>query len=75
MQTLKRSRELEDGEKDLLCNLVIDTHDRCVQAAAYALLGDEDMARRCLERCTKAEKAQIENYPIFRFFRDEGIDS
>ena len=75
MQTLKRSRELEDGEKDLLRNLVIDTHDRCVQAAAYALLGDEDMARRCLERCAKAEKAQIENYPISRFFRDEGIDS
>lgn len=75
MQSLKRSRELDDGEKDLLRNLVIDAHERYVQAAAYALLGDDDMARRCLERCTEAEKAQIENYPISRFFRDEGIDS
>lgn len=75
MQALKRRRELEDGEKDLLCNLVIDAHERYVQAAAYALLGDADMARRCLERCTKAKKVQIENYPISLFFRNEGIDA
>jgi tetratricopeptide (TPR) repeat protein len=75
MQALKRRRELEDGEKDLLRSLVIDAHERYVQAAAYALLGDADMARRCLERCTKAEKAQIENYPISLFFRNEGIDA
>lgn len=75
LQALKRRRELEDDEKDLLRNLVIDSHERYVQAAAYALLGDADMARRCLERCTKAEKAQIENYPISLFFRDEDIDA
>lgn len=72
MQTLKRSRELEDEEKDLLRNLAIDTHERYAQAAAYVLLDDKDMAGRCFERCTKAERAQIENYPISLFFKDAG---
>lgn len=72
MQTLRRSRELEDGEKGLLRDLAIDTNERHVQAAAYALLGDKEMAGRCFERCTKAEKAQIENYPISLFFKDAG---
>lgn len=69
MQALKRSRRLEDGEKDMLRDLAVDTDIRYVQAAAYALLGDKDMAKRYLDRCTKAEKAQIENYPISRFFK------
>jgi hypothetical protein len=69
MQTLKRSRELDDDEKNILRDLAIDTNVRDVEVAAYALLDDTDMAKRCLGRCTKAEKAQIENYPTSRFFK------
>lgn len=71
MQTLKRSRELDEGEKNMLRDLAVDTNVRYIQAAAYALLGDKDMAQRCFNRCTKAEKVQIENYPISRFFKGD----
>lgn len=70
MQTIKRRRTLEDGEKDELRDLVIDTSERCVQAAAYALLDEKDMARRCLDHCSAAERRQIEDYPISLFFKE-----
>lgn len=72
-QTLKRDCELEDSKIEMLRDLVIDTHETHVKAAAFALLDDKDMARRCFERCTKDEKAQIENYPISLFFKELGI--
>lgn len=70
MQTLKRHRALEEGEKEKLRDLVIDTSERYVQAAAYALLDEKDMARRCLDRCSAVERRQIEDYPISLFFRE-----
>lgn len=71
MQTLRRSRELEAGEKGMLRDLAIDTDVRYVEAAAYALLDEKDMARRCLDRCSAAEQRQIEDYPISLFFEKE----
>lgn len=68
-QTLKRKRELSETEKDRLRDIAIDNDARHMKAAAYALLEDKVMAESCLSRCTDAERKQIEDYPIVRFFR------
>lgn len=68
-QTLKRSRALSETEKDRLRDIAIDNDAKYMKAAAYALLEDKAMANSCLARCNEAERKQIEDYPIARFFR------
>lgn len=75
MQTIKRKRELDDTEKSLLREVVLDAPERYAKAAAYALLDEQEMAEMCLERCTEAERKQIENYPIVHFFRADSLPS
>lgn len=69
MQTIRRARELTNAEKGRLRDIAIENSQYYMRAAAYALLGDKDMANSCLERCVAAERQQIESYPIARFFR------
>lgn len=68
-QTLKRGGELSKTEQGRLRDIAIDNDARYMKAAAYALLDDKAMAESCLARCTEAERRQIKDYPISRFFR------
>lgn len=69
LQTIKRHRDFEPEERKDLQDIALDSAQTYVRAAAYALLGNAEMAARCLERCTEAERKQIEDYPIFQFFK------
>lgn len=69
VQALKRGRALSETEIDRLRDIAIENKAKNMKAAAYALLEDKAMADSCLARCNEAERKQIENYPIVRFFR------
>ena len=69
LQTIKRHRDFEPEERKVLQNILLDSTQVYVKAVAYALLGNDEMASICLERCTEEERKQIEDYPIFRFFQ------
>lgn len=68
MQTYKRKRDLSVEERKRLQDVAIDSDQPYIKAAAYALLDNTEMARNCLGRCTEAERKQIEDYPISRYF-------
>jgi len=68
LQTIKRKRNLQAEEKDLLRDIALDGKQLYTKAAAYVLLDDKKLANKCLIRCTKQERKQIEDYPISRFF-------
>lgn len=68
MQTYKRKRDLSAEERKRLQDVAIDSGQPYAKAAAFALLDNMEMARNCLNRCTEAERRQIEDYPISRFF-------
>ncbi|MBS7157675.1 MAG: DUF4365 domain-containing protein [Collinsella sp.] len=69
MQTLKRRRELDGDERHRLRDIAIDGGSYYMKAAAFALLDEMEMAENCLQRCEVAERRQIEDYPIRRFFQ------
>lgn len=69
VQALKRGRALSETEKDRLRDIAIENKAKYMKAAAYDLLEDKAMADSCLARCNEAERKQIEDYPIVRFFR------
>lgn len=68
MQTILREREFDDSEKSLLRDVALDAPEQYTRAAAYALLGEQEMAQACLDRCSETERKQIEDYPISQFF-------
>lgn len=71
LQTIRRMRKLTESEKDELSDLAIDAPEMKTKAAAYALLGNHDMAQRCFNRCSLLEQKELEQFPIGRFFNKE----
>ena len=68
MQTLSRKRLLDDDEKERLRDMALDSKAQYVKASAYALLGNQDMAVSCLNRCSEEERRQVTEYPIAALF-------
>lgn len=70
MQTIRRKRSFTEEEISTLKDVAIDSENLYDKAAAFALLGDTDMATRYYSRCSKAERHQIDSYPISIFFKE-----
>lgn len=68
LQTFKRTRELEEDEKAALEEIALDAPEMYIKAEAFALLDNQSMAERCLNRCNEKERIQITEYPISHFF-------
>ena len=67
MQTIRRMRDLQAGERKLLEDVAIESGCMYNKAAAFALLGSSDMAFNCIKRCTENERKLLEDYPIAAF--------
>jgi hypothetical protein len=68
LQTIRRSRELTENERGILQDIALDGEQMSSKAAAFALLGNSEMAHKCLNRCTDEERSQIQGFPIAAFF-------
>lgn len=69
LQTVRRKRELHEEERRILADLAIASEQMSNRAAAYALLGDADMADNCYNRCSEFERSQINGHPISIWFK------
>lgn len=69
LQITKRKRELTEGERTELMNLVEnkDTAED-IKVGAYLLLGEQSFAKQHLCRLTKEEQQKFETYPIYKKF-------
>lgn len=68
LQTVKRLRELNAGERDDLETMITTTTNNAAKAAGYALLGQQSLANKAKEQCTREERLQLEDMPISMFF-------
>lgn len=67
-QIVKRTRNLNFQEKQLISNIATSSSDVSCKVGAFLLLDEQDEAEKLLQEMPKKVKEEFMTYPIFRFY-------
>lgn len=69
LQIIKRIRDLNENEKEILANIIAnENNDSFLKIAAYLLLDQKEVARIIFNKLSEEEKETFEDFPINIFF-------
>lgn len=74
-QIIKRTRELNFQEKQLLSKIATSSDDVSCKVGAFLLLDEQDEAEKLLQEMPKEVKEDFMTYPIFRFYTKSKEDN